>query len=382
MVSVSIYVLYALLLLCAAVTIVLARTLATGRRLNRAYLQLGEVAGGGLDAAESGRRVLAALCTASRSDAGLLYLQDVSPVVLRLRASTGLDRGELSRAAVETELRRSLGECTAAGGPAMLHAKTEGSFLAGFPSALGLSLAIGDRRVGAALLLKRRGDYRRQDREFLGRVAQHAALALDSASLNQRTKSATEENARLYLNLSRFYRQATVDSLTGLHNRNAMYQRLREEIKKAWRFKQPLSLIYLDLDRFAAVNETHGQEAGDEVLRETARLLRGAARDYDVVCRHGGENFLLILPQTDGNGARALAERLRRSIANYTFPHDLRLTCSQGVSTLLPAAPSRSDQDALLTRAAEELVGLAEKAAQAAKEAGRDRVETAAAFEP
>ncbi|MGE5597787.1 MAG: GGDEF domain-containing protein [Bacteroidota bacterium] len=378
----SILFLYGILLVCAAAVAALARFLAVGRRLNQAFMQLGEAAGGGLGTTEAGRRVLAALCTATRSEAGLLYLQDERPAGLRLRASMGLDQGELSRAAVETELRHSLADLTAAQNPVAIAAKDRRSFLAGFSSALGLRLTVGDRMVGAVLLLRRRRRHRRLDREFLGRVAHHAALGLDSANLNQRTRHATEENARLYLNLSHFYRQATVDSLTGLPNRSFMYQRLREEIKKSWRFKQPLSLVLLDLDRLAAVNETHGQDAGDEVLRETARFLRRAARDYDVVCRYGGGDFMLILPHTDADGALALAERLRRGIAGHEFPRGCRLTCSQGVSSLIPTAPSRSEQDDLLARAARELVLLAEQAVRAAKEAGRNRVETAATYEP
>ena len=82
-----------------------------------------------------------------------------------------------------------------------------------------------------------------------------------------------------------------------------MQQSLREEIKKAWRFKQPLALVLMGLDMFGRVNELRGQKAGDEILREMARIIRKVARDYDIFCRYGGEEILLALPQTDLDGA-------------------------------------------------------------------------------
>ncbi|MGE5549960.1 MAG: GGDEF domain-containing protein [Bacteroidota bacterium] len=355
------------------------------RRFFQSLAHLGSALGEKRSPGDLGKRVLAAVCEDTGSEAGLLYLGEKN-LAFRLKASHGLDQSQLSSAVIDAELHRRFLD-RVSGGPAAISRvplDEAGGFLAHYRWALVAPLAAGESIVGVLLLLRTEGRYKSQHLELLRRFAPQAAFSLANVSLNQENQDAAKENARLYLNLSRLYRQATVDNLTGLHNRLYMSQRLREEVKKAWRFRQPLALVLLDLDLFGKVNEEHGQKTGDEVLRDAARIVRRTARDYDVACRFGGEGIALILAQTDREGAFALAERIRREIGAHQFPAGVRLTCSVGVAAMAPAAlPAVKRPDAAhLERAAEELVLLAEKAMECAKEAGRDRVEIAATLEP
>lgn len=109
------------------------------------------------------------------------------------------------------------------------------------------------------------------------------------------------------------------DSLTGLLNRRMIFERLRHEIERVRRYKAELSLIFCDLDSFKEINDTYGHQAGDDVLRIIADILKGAVRTSDVVGRYGGDEFLLVLPQTSLKGAQELAERIRVSVQDAKF---------------------------------------------------------------
>ncbi len=170
------------------------------------------------------------------------------------------------------------------------------------------------------------------------------------------------ENARLH---EAVQQQARVDGLTGLANRRACSEALQAEVARADRFGTPLSVVLADLDGFKAVNDAHGHAVGDEVLRTFAAVLRETLRESDVAGRWGGEEFLLLLPGADEDGAADLAERIRaalpsRSIAGVT---ELRVTASFGVA------------EHGLQPDGEELVAAADAALYRAKRAGRDRVE-------
>jgi diguanylate cyclase (GGDEF)-like protein len=106
-------------------------------------------------------------------------------------------------------------------------------------------------------------------------------------------------------------RHAQTDSLTGLYNRRALTERLTRAAAAARRHEEPLSVLMIDLDRFKQTNDTYGHEAGDEVLCTVADCLREALRAEDIYGRWGGDEFLVVLPQTDSSGATAAAERLR-----------------------------------------------------------------------
>lgn len=143
-------------------------------------------------------------------------------------------------------------------------------------------------------------------------------------------------------------RQADSDPLTGLANHRVLHERLREDVAAARAEGRALSVVMLDLDHFKLINDTHGHPVGDVVLRETARRARLSARAHDLVARIGGEEFVLVLDDTDHTEAARIAERLRAAISAEEFPNGVgRVTASLGVATLR----DRQDADALLARA-------------------------------
>jgi two-component system cell cycle response regulator len=159
---------------------------------------------------------------------------------------------------------------------------------------------------------------------------------------------------------------AVTDALTGLHNRRYALELLERDLPKALEQGRSLALIMIDIDRFKAVNDRFGHDVGDRVLRAVADVLRGGVRRADVVCRLGGEEFLVICPDTALAGAAQLAERLRCLCAEQvieTGGFDGSVTLSLGVAELEPGC---AGVDALLKRADERVY--------LAKQAGRDRV--------
>lgn len=134
-------------------------------------------------------------------------------------------------------------------------------------------------------------------------------------------------------------RQSVTDPLTRLANRRRFDEALTAEVERATRLGQPLGLVLLDLDDFKAVNDEHGHQQGDIVLREVARAVRRACRDIDIAARYGGEELAVILPSADLDGAFELAERVRRGVAALAVPRlagdgELRVTASLGVAAL------------------------------------------------
>ncbi len=174
------------------------------------------------------------------------------------------------------------------------------------------------------------------------------------------------ENALL---AERLRELSVLDGLTRLFNRRAIFERLSEEIERARRYRQPLSIVICDLDHFKRVNDRFGHLVGDAVLREGSAVLRRSLRTTDLLGRYGGEEFLAVLPQVDLEAARQAAERLRRDLAAHPLEiadmPEQRITASFGVAALseLGAKP-----------AADELVAVADRRLYEAKAAGRDRV--------
>ncbi len=154
------------------------------------------------------------------------------------------------------------------------------------------------------------------------------------------------------------------DELTGLYNRRALAQALDQELARARRFGNPLSLMLVDVDHFKGINDGHGHAMGDEVLRRLAAALGRRARSIDVLGRWGGEEFIVVMPQTTLDGALVLAEAARRCVAALQIPGlDRRLTISCGVASL----DDSLDDAAALTAAADQ-------ALYEAKRSGRNRV--------
>lgn len=158
-------------------------------------------------------------------------------------------------------------------------------------------------------------------------------------------------------------RLAVTDRLTGLFNRVKLDEAFEADIQRAKRFRQPFSIILLDIDHFKLVNDTHGHQAGDRVLVAVAQLLKDSIRKTDIAGRWGGEEFLVICVQTDADGVLKLAENLRLKFQNHTFPVVQHKTVSMGVTTY-------RDDDTV-----NDLVARADEALYAAKKNGRNRVE-------
>jgi diguanylate cyclase (GGDEF)-like protein len=156
--------------------------------------------------------------------------------------------------------------------------------------------------------------------------------------------------------------RASTDGLTGLRNRRHFDETLASTLAFASRQGHPLSLVMIDVDHFKQLNDAFGHLAGDEVLRVVADSLRCGARSHDVVARYGGEEFAVILPGTDDVAAQAVADRLRASIADLSWPRRA-VTVSLGISTTFLSAT-----------AAEQLIGEADQALYHSKTHGRDRV--------
>jgi two-component system, cell cycle response regulator len=164
---------------------------------------------------------------------------------------------------------------------------------------------------------------------------------------------------------------AVTDALTGFYNRRYLETHLRQLIDHAINRGKTLSLIVLDLDHFKQVNDNHGHDSGDMVLRQFADRVRTATRNVDIACRTGGEEFVLMLPGTDINQAHNIAERIRRSVEMKPFRvsggAEIRVTVSAGVTTLLDHEES---MERMMKRADESLY--------LAKNAGRNKVVLAA----
>lgn len=127
-------------------------------------------------------------------------------------------------------------------------------------------------------------------------------------------------------------RLAAVDELTGLFNRRFLDVYLAKELKRAQRYGETFSVLFVDLDDFKAVNDSHGHAAGDRVLETTGREIQGLLREEDFAARYGGEEFLVVLPHTDTDGAARFSERLSSRLAAVDFPHHARVTYSGGIA--------------------------------------------------
>jgi diguanylate cyclase (GGDEF)-like protein len=181
-----------------------------------------------------------------------------------------------------------------------------------------------------------------------------AAVALENALIVERAEALS-----------------VTDDLTRLYNSRYLNQSLRRETKRAVRTGRALSLLFIDLDGFKAVNDTYGHLHGSRALVEAAAVIRTSARETDVVARFGGDEFAVILPETARDGAIMVAERIRDRIAAHSFLTadllDVRLTASVGIATLPDVAAS-----------AEELMSAADKAMYKVKASGKNGIQLAA----
>jgi diguanylate cyclase (GGDEF)-like protein len=162
---------------------------------------------------------------------------------------------------------------------------------------------------------------------------------------------------------------STHDALTGIGNRRLLTERLREEAERARRYGRPLSVVMLDIDRFKAINDDFGHEIGDRVLIEIARVMEAEVREQDLCGRWGGEEFLILMPETDVATAAQVMERVRASIRTLAVRVNnnlLSVTVSAGVAAL------HADENYSST------INRADVALLSAKRGGRDRIEISA----
>ncbi|HYA28141.1 MAG TPA: diguanylate cyclase, partial [Acidobacteriota bacterium] len=163
--------------------------------------------------------------------------------------------------------------------------------------------------------------------------------------------------------------QTQVDSLTGLYNRRAFEKKIHEEFERSKRYHNPLSLLILDIDNFKIINDTYGHHGGDAVLVKISEIFREKTRQSDFPCRYGGEEFVLVLPETDQENALQVASKIHDAIRSSSFGTTVRpfsLTVSIGVSST--SARFYSDWN--------QMVNDADQALYLAKNTGKDRVET------
>jgi diguanylate cyclase (GGDEF)-like protein len=191
------------------------------------------------------------------------------------------------------------------------------------------------------------GRFRAMDLKPLHSIADICATAIKNAHYVERVKQL-----------------AYVDGLTGIFNRRYFEMRILEEIERAARFKHPLALLMADIDHFKRLNDEFGHLLGDEVLRQVSSLLSQHSRKHDILCRYGGEEFVVVLPEIGPEAALVAAEKLRAIIAGWQFPGVPRpVTVSIGVGGMRREAMTRDD-----------LVQTADSALYAAKAAGKNRV--------
>jgi diguanylate cyclase (GGDEF)-like protein len=210
--------------------------------------------------------------------------------------------------------------------------------------------------VGVISIARRGREFTDQERDLFAYLAGQATLSIENVDLHETVQQ-----------------QAVTDELTGLFNVRQFHSRLDNEIERAERFGQPMSLVMLDIDKFKSVNDTYGHQQGDRVLVEVARVLRRLSRDVDLPARYGGEEMAVVLPQTDLRGAELGAERMRAAIEGMQIQRLdggglLPITASFGVASFPSQAADKTS-----------LIAAADAALYRAKRGGRNRVERAEA---
>ena len=197
--------------------------------------------------------------------------------------------------------------------------------------------------------------------EFLAHLGVIAALCIENA-----------------VNQARLMRSGFTDFLTGWHNRRYLHTRLKEELARAQRRGGTVACLMVDLDHFKKVNDTYGHLVGDQVLREVAQRIDGEIRDSDAAARFGGDEFAILMPDTDAEQAQRLAQRILHAVCalpvavSSTSTQSIKVTLSIGIAAMKPA---RTDED--LKALADRLLAEADAGLYRAKSGGRQRIEAA-----
>jgi len=222
-------------------------------------------------------------------------------------------------------------------------------------SLLAVALNIGGQVIGALSIQAEAGDaYTSADLDVLETLAATVAIAI--------------QNARLFNQVQQL---ATLDALTGVANRRHFLDLARHEVERAQRYHHPLSLLMIDVDHFKQLNDTYGHLVGDQVLRAIAARLRNSLRENDVVGRFGGEEFMVLLPETGREQALQVAERLREAIGGQAVVTDERAVCVSVSIGVVSCGCSA------LPLTIEQLLKDADDALYVAKRRGRNQIQAA-----
>lgn len=223
-------------------------------------------------------------------------------------------------------------------------------------SIIAVPLVSRGRSLGVIELVNRKGSppFDRDDLRAVTAIADYAAIAIENARVFQRVQELT-----------------LTDEHTGLYNMRYLTSTLEREIERAQRFARPVSLLFLDIDKFKEVNDTRGHLVGSGTLKALGKTLVETVRSVDSVCRYGGDEFAVLLLETNVDRAKVVAERIRHAIASRPFTVEgvtVQVTASVGFATFPEHA-----------KTAKALLEAADKAMYAAKAAGRNQVSGAAA---
>ena len=216
-----------------------------------------------------------------------------------------------------------------------------------------IPLIYDEDHIGLLFLASRSGKEKSADFDFaalLTLVGNHVSLIIDKIRLFQETK-----------------RLSITDGLTGLYNSRYFYKQLDIEIARTNRYGNSFSLILFDIDNFKRLNDTYGHQAGDDVLHELARLLRDASRETDIVVRYGGEEFIIILPNTSEEDTIYLADRIRTTVGRNAF----RLNHAESIHITLSGGIASYPQNAYDTKS---LLNAADTALYSAKASGKNMI--------
>jgi len=294
-----------------------------------------------------------------KADAGTLRLADEEQHFLMLKSICGTHREEQAKS-LPIDKKSTAGLSFLKGRPIKslnisrepLYPWDDGESKR-FASLLTIPLKVGDRNLGVfSVYTERERKFSKSEVEMAKIFASQAALAIINKTY-----------------LDKFHRAAITEDLTGFYNVGYFYQRLNEEISRTNRTGRPLSLLFIDLDNLKLINDSYGHLAGDRALGTVSEVIRGCIRKMDIPARYGGDEIVIILPETDSGQALQVGERIKRKVANTPFHGEAHLTVSIGVATC-PQDGTRP----------EDLLRMADRAMYQAKQKGKSQGYSASQF--
>jgi diguanylate cyclase (GGDEF)-like protein len=325
----------------------------------RAILSVAQVVVSSLELDEVLQNILCSAMGIMDMPAGSIALYEEASRILTLHAHEGLSPAFTSRDRWQVKKGGLTHRILEAGEPLVVEDTSEAAFFnnplaldEGIRCLIAVPLQIQKKIVGILYLndfVPRR--FSRGRLQLLSILGSFATMSIDNARLHQRT-----------------VHMACTDGLTGLYNHRQFKKMLKEEISRSKRYGKPLSLIMLDVDDFKKFNDTYGHPAGDKVLTTVAGILRDLCRESDLAFRYGGEEFVVILPETAIDEALVAAERIRRVIEIDSVP-DLNGAVKSGVTVSAGVASCPRDGDS-----AEDLLKTVDDLLFQAKEQGKNKI--------